>query len=939
MVTLSNPAPAWTVLAAAGTVQSAASTTDGKQVYLFTSTGANASSMLAWNRVNQTWLQQSPVSDLRALGLPAGGVQVYQSAVALNGVLWVALYDKDGATRVFFRAPSRAQLLGDYDPAPPIFVEAPTLGCGALPALSGLVALGSSALGFTATALYGWSAAAGCLGSLPLASLPGFAASSLAPTALQVTATSYTVTTVLLATLPAGCAAGVSGCAGASPVYAAAAATDGAAALLSAGSWTPVTPPGGASMGVLQLSVPTGSIYGASTACTAAASFPSCACGVAGYPLLKASVSGVDWAYAGCVPLLPTSLMVPRDRLIYAAGVTVATPASAGTAAVVASADGGATWLTIANVPAQTAGACSLATGGLSLNELGLRGGPALFSGMDPSAHGDINSSPTACGAFTATPRSIVYPTCMPAEPNSQCPTWRFVMSGIRLIRSGATVPASTDVAVLGVDPSSAAVSAFSGKAANTLPGGAGAVWQAVCNLGYSATYWFGQSTSGRTIPAFFAALAVGNVTPAMIYVTDARSNWPITPADQIILSAYGAELGAFVTRGGGFFSNTQLSVIDSQAHYEFIDAMAPFISLQPTGNPSLMTPSLTGVGAENFPELVSGLVINPNIEGPWHQFFAGPTGVMDVLAVQLQQNFAVDTYGTTIFAVNTNSPRGTYLDAYGSPVAVLVGGISVEFPTGTQPQAITCPGSYSVNYGTPITLACTANSTLPVTYSSNSSACVTDQYTVATLAPAVCLITVKQPGNDLFAGAYPVTFYIFVSAGSPTASPSQSASVSGSASASASPTWTASRTPSPSASSSASPTAGLSRTSTLSTSPSPTLSASRTASATATASVAASPSVSATVLASRSTSPSRSATKTASSAESSSNTPSASASATVTPTTGLSLTSTPSVTRSASMSATLSFSATSSHTASESTTISSSPSESNTQSSTGSAS
>ena len=204
MATLSNAAPAWTLLAAAGTVQSAASTTDGKQAYLFTSTGLNASSMLAWNRVNQSWLQQSPVSDLSALGLPPGGVQVYQSAVALNGVLWVALYDKDGATRVFFRAPSRTQQLGAYDPAQPNFVEAPTLGCGALPSLSGFVALGSSALGFTATALYGWSAAAGCLGSLPLASLPGFAASSLAPTALQVTATSYTVTTVLLATLPAG---------------------------------------------------------------------------------------------------------------------------------------------------------------------------------------------------------------------------------------------------------------------------------------------------------------------------------------------------------------------------------------------------------------------------------------------------------------------------------------------------------------------------------------------------------------------------------------------------------------------------------------------------------------------------------------------------------------------------------------------------------------
>lgn len=115
-----------------------------------------------------------------------------------------------------------------------------------------------------------------------------------------------------------------------------------------------------------------------------------------------------------------------------------------------------------------------------------------------------------------------------------------------------------------------------------------------------------------------------------MIYVVDARSDWGITPSDQLILGNYGAEIGAFISAGGGFFSNTQYNkdmaytIGPAQPaggqNYQFLAKMAPFISLGYTGATGLQTPSLTALGAANFPSLVSSAPINPNIQGQWHQ-------------------------------------------------------------------------------------------------------------------------------------------------------------------------------------------------------------------------------------------------------------------------------------------------------------------------------
>ena len=55
---------------------------------------------------------------------------------------------------------------------------------------------------------------------------------------------------------------------------------------------------------------------------------------------------------------------------------------------------------------------------------------------------------------------------------------------------------------------------------------------------------------------------------------------------------------------------------------------------------------------------------------------------------------------------MTTNQPVGIYIDKFGAPVARIVGGGSVEIPTGTALQVITCPRRDYVNVGTSITFS-----------------------------------------------------------------------------------------------------------------------------------------------------------------------------------------------------------------------------------------
>ena len=606
MATTRFVVPAWLPLPLLDAVQTWAASPDAKTVFAF-GTRFSASSAVSWNRSSYAWEQESGAGSLASLGLPAGAVTVYKTDIGMTGAIWLVLIDGAGATRVFTRSPSRLQLLGEVDPEPPIFSEVRAGACGVLPAIGGLSSLpNGNALGFSAAPPYkliAWSPA-GCLGVANFSALPG--ATGRAPMGLRLSAKTYTQYSVLLAVGPAGCAANTT-CAsgvGAAVLRAAVTFTNFAATLLAPAAWAAVALPAGTAAAILDVSVASSKVFAVAPFCVnVTAVIPRCRCGVTGFPLLSTTTAGVTWATVGCVPIVPTSVSVHSDSALYVAGVAIA---AVGGPAVVASADGGVTWNILRTPPSTVVAGCDLAAGGLALTPLAMHGGPVFISGMDPAHHGDPNDGPTACSP-TAAMLSASYPTCL--GPAQMCPTWGFVKNIMSLVQQSATVPSTSDVAVLGVDPTSP-----SGLA---LKGNAGAVWLSLCNLGLSATYWFGQSVTGRTIPAFFNALAWGNVTPSMIFIAEARSTLPISTADQLLLANYAPAIAEFVSRGGGLFVNTQYS---TAPHYEFLLKWAPFLTIRLTGATSLQTPSLTDNGMALFPSLKSNLAYNPNLQGQWHQ-------------------------------------------------------------------------------------------------------------------------------------------------------------------------------------------------------------------------------------------------------------------------------------------------------------------------------
>lgn len=618
----------WTSLPAnLGSTRLLTSSPEGKSAFAFGNSSATPATLFSWNRAGQEWLElDTPGVGLSSVGLPAGAVKVYLVDIAVTGVIWLSLVDTVGATRFFSSQPSRDQLLSTASVSTvPAFVESPAATCGALPLMGAIAALpNGNALATSAAApyaLYTLDPDVGCVGSLPFSSLSGGA--GLAPWSITVSASLYSVYSVLIAAAPTACAVGGS-CFGSAVVYRHSTTYDNLySTLLASSDWTPVSMPSGAGIAYTTVSVSSGRLYGVAPFCMTAAAVIGCACGT-GYPLLASTNAGATWATAGCVPVLPTSLLVPSDSLVYVAGQGLG--ANSNTPVIAASANSGGRWVNTSGtveLPGGLAG-CTLSASaglGLQLASLAMHGGPIILTGLDNAHHGDPNDGPYACPS-----PNTAASTCSTV----MCPGWQTLLTAVKLVNNASEIPSDIDVAVLGVDPTSSAVSAYSGLAANRnpLPGNSGAVFQTVCNLNLAATYWFGQSTTNRTIPAFFDGLAWGAVRPALIWIVESRGDWPITPADQAILAGYGPQLSSYCSRGGGLLSSTQYNgdmysaASGGGTHYEFLLSMAPFMTIglaQTVTTYSLQTPSLTTYGAQLFPELVSSATPNPNIEGPWH--------------------------------------------------------------------------------------------------------------------------------------------------------------------------------------------------------------------------------------------------------------------------------------------------------------------------------
>lgn len=537
----------------------------------------------SWSRRARAWVPYA--GNATALGFGGAGAlsSVYDGGMGLSGHAWLAATRaSDGTTVLLSQTPSRGAQLGAEDGDAIPFATASANGVAACAAAVGALivlpsggALAALAAGppFAVTA---WSPAGGCLGSTALDGTGEGRVYSFA-----VTATTYFDYKVYAAMAPTGCTDGAASCASAAASvirHASVSSGSAATALLAAAPWAALAVPlGGAANIVGAFSA--AYVYAAAAYCPATyAGQASCACGVAGYPLVS-SASGGAWAYRGCVPLVPQSILVSRDRTIHVAGRRIGSTALA----LAVSADWGATWRSYASVAGGLleAGGAADATA-LRISGLALAGGPVFLTGMDPTQHGGFS------GCFSGSGQLGEGSGC---AATGAMGAWAWVQQSMRLAESLATFGDDGSVAVLGQPasvPGDYYPSACSGTSitaavqltpicngvSNNMGGSVSSYW-AICKSGFIGTWWFSghaqlapllaanngaYGTSNGTIEDFFTALAWGDVSPRVLVVVDSRVKGVINNADQAIIDSHADEIGHYVSAGGGFLSNTQVS-------------------------------------------------------------------------------------------------------------------------------------------------------------------------------------------------------------------------------------------------------------------------------------------------------------------------------------------------------------------------------------------
>jgi DNA-binding beta-propeller fold protein YncE len=481
------------------------------------------------------------------------------------------------------------------------------------------------------------------------------------------------------------------------------------------------------------------------------------------------------------------------------------------------SADSGSSWRSLAGAGlALPPSLQSLAGATLSLAKLSGQGGPVLISGMDPVNHGGYG-----------TPTSVMSSSLCAVPQDS----WVYVQVAMKFTHDAASRGSRNSVAVLGTTASDwvlnkATCTASSNLADDRYCGIAGYILDATggaasataaCQNSFTASYWstFYDALPGSTasplwdltclntcqyydvatglipqgsaysqaecqpmpafpargngtLASFFSKLAWGDISPRMLFITEARGNLAMTATDMAVLQSYEALIAEFINSGGGLVANTQY-IEGGDGGFQFLAALAPKLVVKNLPeNPALMAadggninPQLTAAGASNFPSLTNG-----NIAGMWHQYFTGDPGSLEVLAI------ANVTLGSTP-----------------TSFTVLVGGSSISIPSSTVNQSIACSAmALQLDYSaTPnITLACNASSFLPVQYSSlTPGVCSTDQVFCLPVTPlpagssALCQLVAEQQGDGVYAPAAPVLLSFSISGPTATASASPSPSAS----------------------------------------------------------------------------------------------------------------------------------------------------------------
>lgn len=262
-------------------------------------------------------------------------------------------------------------------------------------------------------------------------------------------------------------------------------------------------------------------------------------------------------------------------------------------------------------------------------------GGPVIIGGDDLTDHGSVNSAGDLQNGWLYLQRAL----------ENVSP---------KVVRPGADM----SVAALG----STASTATSGNAG-------AAIGRAAAKAGLTVTYYDGAAA----INGFFSALNASPPTtsPRIIWIAGTGASNDLDSSEAAALTANATSIADFVNSGGGLVSHG--------VEYGWLFALLPGLTTVNSGSSNDLY--LTPEGIAAFPG-----VTNANVNaGPWHNYFQGDAGGLQVLVRSRNRN-----------------------DSTGADAAVILGGASVTLPG----AIVLTPGTATNPSGTSHTVTATVRDT-----------------------------------------------------------------------------------------------------------------------------------------------------------------------------------------------------------------------------------
>lgn len=230
-------------------------------------------------------------------------------------------------------------------------------------------------------------------------------------------------------------------------------------------------------------------------------------------------------------------------------------------------------------------GAAMLATAGTAMGV----GGPVILGGDDLQDHGSFDTI-----------------------NNVNLEGWLYIQKSLENISPKVGRANDGSVAALGAADAPGATSGDCG----------GAIGHAAPKVGLTVTY----HDTAATINTFFANLAAGAVRPRIIWIAGQGAGNCMDTDEVAAVAANASGLDAFVNQGGGLMSHGAAAVYGTPTSPGWLNTLLPGIEAVDDGSSGDL--QLTPAGLTAFPGLTNADVN----AGPWHNWFRGDFGGLDVL-------------------------------------------------------------------------------------------------------------------------------------------------------------------------------------------------------------------------------------------------------------------------------------------------------------------